>query len=187
MKTKLITALRTAAKALENGTFEYDWEQPQSCNCGIIACALMGKSIVEMKALVLNMRSEVAGPNWKLMVRKFCPITGVPTNEVFKALVESGMSATDIIELEELSNKKVLRIGKLKDVYKITTKISEPNLIQRLLGAKPKKTKTKELQAHYTSKENAIKYMRAWADILEEEGKDDVVLHNTTANANIPA
>lgn len=44
MKTKLITGLRTAANALEQGTFYYTWAQRSSCNCGSLFCALTGKS-----------------------------------------------------------------------------------------------------------------------------------------------
>lgn len=175
MKTKLITALRTCAKALEQGTFEYKWAEPQSCNCGIVACALMGKSVAEMKDILQPMRTQVEHPNWKYLVGKFCPITGTPTNEVFKSLLEAGMSQTDIVELEELSNKKVLSRITLEASY-LTRKVP-PGFIGRLLGKKAREVES--LAQRYTSKNNAIAYMVAWADLLTEEGALDVATKET--------
>jgi hypothetical protein len=170
MKTKLITALRTCANALEQGTFAYEWQHPQSCNCGIVACALMGKSVAEMAALIAPMRAHVERPNWKFMVGKFCPVTGMPENEVFRALIGAGMSQADIIELEELGNEKVLERINLKDVYAVET---VPLTMMEKLRHKQPRTVRKRT-AHYVSKQNAIAYMRAWADILTEEGAMDV-------------
>lgn len=99
MKTKLITALRTCAKALEQGTFEYDWSQPQSCNCGVVACAAMGESIAGMAALIQPMRTHVKDVSWRTLTATFCPVTGMPDNKVFKALMEAGMTQQDIVEL----------------------------------------------------------------------------------------
>jgi hypothetical protein len=180
MKTKLITALRTCAKALENNTFAYDWTQPQSCNCGIVACALMGKSISEMREILKPMRLYVKNPNWNVLVASFCPVTGIPENAVFKTLAEAGMSQTDIIELESLSNKQVLKRTKMVDTY--TTETIQPSAIERFFGKKQRMVKKK---VHYcANKDNAIRYMRVWADILTEEGAEDTVTSTEPKAAN---
>ncbi len=169
MKTKLITALRTCAKALEQGTFDYKWERPESCNCGILACSIMGKSIAEMATDLEPMRKQVTQPNWRFLVGRFCPVTGIPQNEIFKALFEAGLSQSDIIELEELSNKKVLSRMTMQKAYKIET--IKPSIFDAFLGKKETVKKTEV--NYYSSKENTIAYMRAWADILTEEGRLD--------------
>lgn len=174
MKTKLITALRTCANALENGTFAYEWRKPESCNCGVVACALMGKSVAEMKDMLLPMKRQVDTVTWGSLVGRFCPVTGTPENEVFRALIEAGMSQTDIVELEMLANKEVL---KRIDLLDVTVEIPE-TVTRSVLGIPcgTAKRMVRRPVGHWIGKGNAIAYMRAWADLLTEQGAEDVAV-----------
>jgi hypothetical protein len=211
MKTKLITALRTAAKALEDNTFAYDWTFPQSCNCGVVVGSLLGKSITELKDDLelrhysLPKKDGKCNPTWHRFVQHFCPVTGIPKDEILKELFNAGMTAKDISELEYLSNPEVRKRMKPRFTteyeysYEIVTKEVEMEVpvkrtfMEILRGSKPateKKIKKisnrieiknpvrKQCSVEYTNKQDAIEYMRAWADMLVEEGKDDVVKEN---------
>lgn len=197
MKTKLITALRTAATALENGTFAYDWELPESCNCGIIASTLMHVSIDSLKGILPDYGPQEG--SWKCMVGRYCPVTGLSENIVIRAMQESGMSQLDMVELENLSSPEVLKRMNLKE-RKIITKITgyrtsiiqipkartfiqwlrrqpmqfTPETIQRPI--EHSEWAEVQLPANRKSKSHAIAYMRAWADLLQEEGKDDIAI-----------
>lgn len=146
MNTKLITALRTTASALENETFDYKWDSGPRCNCGSLFCTLTGKSSAELlevtpKAFSGNRR------NWKVLVGQHCPITGMPTQELFAELFGYGLSQKDIIDLENLSNPQIL-------------------------AAMPKR-RFWQFGPRYNNKKDVILYMRAWANILTEEGQMD--------------
>lgn len=159
MKTKLITALRTTAKALESRTLYYNWKQPESCNCGALFCALAGVSEAELESRIPDIN---APPNWSTIVGKYCPVSGIPTNELFKELLSHGLTQADIIDLEYLRNPKVC------------ARITSP-LITRAGSTwfKPW-TWRNPPRVDYQNKSNAIAYMRAWADLLTQEGAMDI-------------
>lgn len=168
MKTKLITALRTAANALEWHTFEYDWRHPASCNCGIIACALMGKSVSEMQMCLSPMIQTVKASNWNYLVAKHCPITGIPENEIFAALLGAGMTQKDIVHLEMLSDPEVMK--RTKWPQKVATGTVKK---KRFFGEATEEPAPYDRKRYHMYPENAIAYMRAWADLLTEQGKQD--------------
>lgn len=171
MKTKLITALRTAANALENATFYYEWQQPAMCNCGSLFCALTGLSSADLKDRI---PAPVSGTSyaWSRLVGQYCPITGMPTQELFSKILGYGLTTTDIVNLEFLNDEKVLaRVNITKEKRTgiwpfrrtITTKVDELD---------------------YKNKEHVIAYMRAWADLLTEEGALDTP--DTTSSYTAP-
>lgn len=153
MKTKLITALRTAAKAVEDGTIAYDWTVMNRCNCGVLACALTGKAPVQLSAgLPDGMRT------WEHFTGTYCPITGMPEHAILRTMFAAGMSQRDIIDLEYLTNEKVLkRAGLLKERTRL------------FRGTRVEDT------SDFENADDLVAYMRAWADLLTEEGAMDVV------------
>lgn len=172
MKTKLITALRTAAKAIEDGTIDYDWNRAERCNCGVLACAITGKSPSE-----LNLPTTVSNgnflPDWKHIVGQHCPITGIPTHEVLKALFQAGLVQKDLIELERLSNPEILKragFGERFDKRTIPAK-------RKFFRVIPEHTVDVHVvvSPKHDFANHVIHYMRAWADILVEEGQQDSV------------
>lgn len=195
MKTKLITALRTAATALENGTFAYDWTKMASCNTGIIACTLTHKSIKQVDAEIQAERLKTVvwtdkkpksdfGPSWREAVQSHCPITGMSSISILRTLQEAGLTPQDICELEDLSNPVVAKRAGFKawgeltqgDKQKLpvgTFAVTAPNpWWKRALGLPKNHVQEKTLPIR-NQKEFTILYMRAWADILTEQGRDD--------------
>lgn len=144
MKTKLITALRATATALETMSFHYDWKKRTSCNCGSLFCALTGKSQSELplppepRKTILNQ-----GPTWTESAGFYCPVTGKPNHELFVDLMGYGLLPCDIYNLEYLHDDKVLA----------------------KLGVK---------KLNHTDRLDVIRYMRAWADLLTNEGQDNI-------------
>jgi len=200
MKTKLITALRTAAKALEDGTFAYNWKYPQSCNCGIIASTLMNKSISQLEQDLHRIELPKGGGiktthTWRNIISHHCPVTGLSTNSIIRSMQEAGMTQSDIVQLEDLSNPEVLKRMNLgtKPEFKITgqklvpQKEPIPRSFWQWLTRRPVQYREFEVAENVfghvdipvtpkrEKKEHTILYMRAWADLLTEQGKEDCV------------
>lgn len=186
MKTRLITALRTAAKALEEGTFSYNWEKPESCNCGVLASTLMHKSSSELAKMIPKSGRQVL--SWESLVQQHCPVTGISEVEVLRVLQEAGMTARDIVHLEHLSDPVVCRrtrfqMGNLKSdgrvvpIYTDSVEEEVPKGILEILFTRGPKTRVREITlGAFKSKQHTILYMRAWADLLTEQGQDDQVV-----------
>lgn len=163
MKSKLITALRQAATALENGTFNYKWNTCSKCNCGVLACAITGKTTIELSKMFPNYPNDRF--TWQKMVGDYCPVTGVPKLEIIKMLFDAGLNAVDLVQLEDLSNPEVL--SRITEKRTVT-----PGFVGRIVGLKP--TIVEELaEITYNNQQDAARYMRAWADLLVEQGQMD--------------
>jgi hypothetical protein len=168
MNTKLITALRATAKALGESTFHYDWKYPTSCNCGSLFCALTGMSAAELKARKPKPITDATNQaTWTTLVGQHCPITGIPHDELFKELFGYGLTQRDVLELEFLSNPKVLARFKLMEKPK-------RKWYQRFASL----PEVVSVKVDFQNKHHVVVYMNAWADLLVEEGKMDVVNNN---------
>jgi hypothetical protein len=193
MKTKLITALRTAATALENGTFAYDWSQPHSCNCGVIASVLTHQSSKKLQSQV----PDIPKPSWERIVQHHCPVTGLSENFVIRSMQEAGMTPLDIVQLEKLSNPKVVERMRLTRKITQSRQVGErtetrmkqvPQSFWQRLTCQPivKREVSRQVPVMEYSeveqpisptkdnKSHTIAYMRAWAELLTEEGQEDV-------------
>lgn len=160
MNNKLITALRTAASALESGRFSYSWSNPASCNCGVLACSLLGKSMAGMTREVdFFVHDRNKNATWRHNTGVFCPITGIPENTLFRTLFSFGLTTKDFGELEYLSNPEVLA--------------RFPLVPQRRKWWQFRVSPPQEISLNYKNANDAAIYMRVWANLLEERGKDD--------------
>ena len=163
MNTKLITALRTTATALENDTFYYDWTHTHSCNCGSLLCALTGKSVAEFsKDIPPHIDGKDTCATWSDLAGQYCPITGIPTQELFRQIMGFGLTAKDLVNLEYLDDAAVVARIDTKRIQE-TSKV-KPGLFRRKIPTK----------LDYENKRHAALYMRAWADLLTEAGRADV-------------
>lgn len=158
MKTKLITALRQAADAIEEGAFPYDFEKCQLCNCGSVICSLKGISPKELNAVIpkIGRRAE-----WSERAGELCPISGMPTETLFAELYGYGLTPRDIVHLENLSDPRVL-------VRMETRTLRRNHWFFRLFGIEPV-VETTPAKLNRDHPKHAVAYMRAWAGLLEEE------------------
>jgi len=172
MKTKLITALRTAATAMENGTFYYEWNVPSCCNCGSLFCALTGKSAAELRAEIPKRIDKDEIGSWENLIGQHCPITGLPTQKLFRELFSYGLTQVDMTNLEYLRDAKVIARMNLNE--SVREEIPARRKWYQMRTAAPTVlVKNVRVKLDHENKEHVIAYMRAWADLLTEEGAMD--------------
>lgn len=162
--TSLITGLRAAAAALRSGTFYYNWQCQESCNCGVVASALLGCTAVELMAR-LNEEEEDGEEErtWQDIVQQHCPVTGLPQHKLLLELRKHGLQPKDICELETCSNPAVIECMKARR--------PKPRGWRRLFGQPAFKVR-------YKDEDFVAAYLTTWADLLEAEAEPTVVYRN---------
>jgi hypothetical protein len=130
----LIAALRTTAARLRLGA-PYRWTHLGACNCGHLA-----QTVTHLDADAIRRYAMERAGEWADQVLEFCPTSGYPMDEIFRALFELGLSRDDVAHLE---------------------KLSAPEVLLRL----PLELR---LQISYRDREHVVSYMNAFADLLEE-------------------
>jgi hypothetical protein len=97
MTKQLIDGLRTAADWIESGKVRYNWYNGESCNCGILAQAVL--NVTEM-----DICNEYIYHQWnKEVSRGICKQTGLHVNEIIRELLKIGMKPSDFVNLEYLT------------------------------------------------------------------------------------
>lgn len=125
-------------------------------------------------------------PTWKNAVKQLCPITGESMYAIINQLEDCGMSREDIVHLEYLENEAILAGSGIEKVSNVIEKIigykteiqtvPSNSIIGKILG------KTKQIEVnvpiieyetvweypkkYYSNKENLIKYLISWVNIL---------------------
>ncbi len=174
-KQKLITSLNIAINALKNDTIYYNWTNQESCNCGIVSQAVLGKSANEIwqefenieEAMMAHCITEqnLISATWKNAVKLFCPLTGKSKFQIFEDLKEGGLEPHDIVHLEYLTNPAILKRSGIKTHKKVFWFFKKP-------------------LDYYKSSENLILYLQAWVSILEE-GSTITKTELNTANKTV--
>lgn len=98
----LIGALRETAKRLEEGA-HYAWGNHGSCNCGNLLQVITDLS----KEEILTYAHTGIG-EWTELAEEYCGVTDAPVSLLLKKLQETGLTPTDIHNLEYLEDKTVL-------------------------------------------------------------------------------
>lgn len=147
MNHKLITALRTAATAIKNGSFRYNWYDVTTCNCGVVIGCLLGLSPKSLDIRLVQNGLARANGTWSERASEMCPIIGIPEVEIFRTLYSMGLTATEIHHLEYLSDPEIRARMPLR---------------HRMIRMKKNESQL-------------ACYLRAWADLLVERGTADVV------------
>jgi hypothetical protein len=143
MKTELIEVIKKTIHVLENDLVHYDWTEFYSCNCGVLIQQATNIRFLKFRSEFTTIKGHggLPGPWSSKAKTEFCSSTGIPTTDIFKKLKELGLNEKDIMNLEFLSNEKVRGRANLN----------------------------KYDQFH--KKDVLIKYLKAWAELLEEEQK----------------
>jgi hypothetical protein len=190
-KAHLIKSLELVIDALKNDTIVYDWRISNSCNAGVVAQALLGVTRAELKKIAHPLFNNLpeGDKTWKIGVKYNCPITGEAIPEIIKRLEDAGLHRNDIVHLEYLDNSAILANSTIKKIKipkevvtgtEMKTVLDKSSLWSILLG---KKTQTsvhkKEIimeefypDEYYADKENLIKYLVSWVQILKNEYKE---------------
>jgi hypothetical protein len=156
---KLITALRLTANAIKINPDRYYWREPESCNVGLLICALMGWSPSTLRSYITPTLIRLAGsdrtPFWSTIIGYQCPMFDFGDGIIFKTMTEVGLRKSDIFNLEWLV---------------------DPNVLDRMPTRTEKKFSFWRMRMVERVREVGIddpidcaNYMLAWADILVEE------------------
>lgn len=131
---ELINALRLTAGNLKNGAY-HSWGHHGACNCGNLV-----QSVTKFTKEEILEYAHTGTGEWTELAQEYCPTTSAPLALVFSKLEEVGLTATDIHNIEYLSDKKIL--DKLKGGFR---------------------------WLKYNNRQDAIAYFETFAEILEDE------------------
>ncbi len=114
---------------------------------GVCNCGHLAQTVTRLPPEVIQEAAFERAGDWGDQALEFCPLSGLPMDHIIGALLELGLDREDLRRLERLSDGDVLR---------------------RL---PPERRALRK-----TVRDDAIAYMRAWADLLEDalpEGERD--------------
>jgi hypothetical protein len=137
----IIQTIRRSAKKLELSTI-YQWGHMGSCNCGFLA-----QEVTKLTKEEIHTRAMMRHGDWTEQLNDYCPVNGLPMDDLISELLVFGFDSDDLRHLEKLSDGKILR----------TIPLEERDLKHNL-------------------KKDVVKYMKAWADLLEEELVGNIAL-----------
>lgn len=156
----LVLALRETASVLEHPSTRYLWSHFAHCNCGHLAQTLTKLAPKELYDAAFKRPGDWADQAaaadwgdrpaldegaWEPPDVGACGATGITLDVVFEQMLAAGLDREDVRHLERLSDPIVLR-----RLGKNTTGLA------------------------HNVRDNVVAYLRAWADILEEELGYDV-------------
>ena len=133
-KRFLVDALRNTSTRLEKDDTRYQWGHMGQCNAGHLIQTITGMSSHEIVRSVDYQLDE-----WSEHANDYCSCTGIKVEEIFLTMERHGMSHSDIVKLENLSDKRIL---------------------QNLNGG------FRYLRRNV--KQDVIEYMRSFADLIEK-------------------
>ena len=131
--TELIAALRTTAERLRSGA-TYRWTHLGACNCGHLA-----QTLTHLDRAEIHRRALMRAGDWSEQCVEYCGTSGLPIDDVFRAMLDAGLELADLANLERLSDARIL---------------ARLPVEQRMLD--------------YRDRDHVIRYLEAWADQLEE-------------------
>lgn len=144
--------LRNVADQLRNGTVEYGWGHPATCNCGLLARSVLGISRAKLEKMI----PEESG-TWQEFADEQCPLSGLPHKKIFRQLTQAGFVFGDFKHLESLSHRSIL--AKTTKTL-ITKRFLRPDIKTEI-----------NLVSHKDSEYEVALYMETWAGMIEEFNK----------------
>lgn len=105
--------LRNAVNLLlDEANVEYNWNQHEQCNCGLLARCIAGLEKEDLK----NAVKEAKMPGWGWTTLVTCNLTGTPLEKIVATLLEAGLRTDDFYHLEFLRHR---HLQKERDDYKV--------------------------------------------------------------------
>lgn len=99
----LVNALRDTARRLSNGA-EYNWCHMGRCNCGHLA-----QTITKLSPAKIHEMALLKAGDWKDQTIEHCTTTGLTIDHIIASMMELGLTRSDIVHIERLSDQRVLR------------------------------------------------------------------------------
>lgn len=101
---QLIQALRQTAARIDDPETRYQWTHQGACNCGHLAQTVTQLSRAEIHELALQRAGD-----WSEHAIDHCPGSGYPIDHIIEALTELGLSTADLVHLERLNDRAILK------------------------------------------------------------------------------
>lgn len=148
----LISALRTTADAIENREVFYNWLEGEHCNCGLLVRTLLDGETGSGRSLhaCQHVRRAGAAGAWSYFSLSLaesdysrCPVSERTAAEMASTLNAAGLEQKDFHGLEALYDEDIRRRAGLP--------------------------KRRSDHCDHNAPSAVVAYMRAWADMLEEE------------------
>jgi len=134
----LVDALRATSERLEKEDTKYQWGHMGQCNAGHLIQTVTGMDSFEIVQSVDFQLDE-----WSEHATDYCSCTGSKVDDIFLTMERYGMSHSDIVKLENLSDKAIL--DNLNGGFRYLRR---------------------------NVREDVIEYMRSFADLLESSQTD---------------
>jgi len=176
-RQKLINSLRTAVNALESDVVLYDWKVQESCNCGVIAQAALGRSredILRLRTPLFNKlgstyeNGDTKVMTWRNAIQRCCPITGSSGFEIIESLKEAGFERGDLVHLEYLNNDTILAASGI------------PN--KKIMGKREVSRSVEEVPVikKFEKKSTSTSWLKRMLGIMEISFEERVVMDKVT-------
>ncbi|MCU0397608.1 MAG: hypothetical protein MUC73_05845 [Cyclobacteriaceae bacterium] len=107
---------------------------------GSCNCGFLAQEITQLKKDEIHRRAMERYGDWSEQLNDYCPTSGLPLDDVISEMLAFGFDAEELKHLERLSDPIVLR----------AMPAEERNLV-------------------YNKKHDVVKYLLAWATVLEQE------------------
>lgn len=151
----LAAAFRRVSSLIRSDKVDYDWDMQSRCNCGLVAQAALGVSRSQLTKLL----KPSDGETWADFAHEHCPVTGIPTLKIFRALHDAGLRFEDYQALEDLSSPEI--------IARVQADGTHVTLIERrFIFFRVSKSVQKEIQ--YDDEMSLAVYLEAWASLIEE-------------------
>jgi hypothetical protein len=107
---------------------------------GSCNCGFLAQEITHFTKAEIHQRAMQRHGDWTEQLNDYCPTSGLPMDDLISEFLALGFDADDLKHLEKLSDGKVLRLIPLH-----------------------------ERDLKHNLKKDVVKYLKTWANLLEEE------------------
>ncbi|WP_299458440.1 hypothetical protein [uncultured Microscilla sp.] len=124
---------------------------------GSCNCGNLAQEITQLsKAEIHEYALQTRFGDWSEQTSEFCPTSNLPMDIVISEMLNAGLTRTDLKHLEKLSDKQVLKRLPANNRYLIHNK-----------------------------RDDVVKYLRTWADLLEEQLLEKINIKNVVVPAKV--
>jgi hypothetical protein len=120
---------------------------------GLCNCGFLAQEITHLQKQDIHTAAMQGCGNWSEQLNDYCPHSGLPMDHVIAQMLHLGFDTDDLKHLEKLSDRRILE---------------QFPLAQRNL--------------HHNAKADVVNYIRRWADLLESELIEHVMLPSFISN-----
>ena len=125
---------------------------------GSCNCGFLAQEITHLRKDEIHSRAMCRYGDWSEQLNDYCPTSGLLMDDLISEMLAFGFDRDDLIHLERLSHPAVIA-----------------------------KAKVGERTFQHNLKEDAIRYLNLWADMLENEMIDKIKVPKLEQIANIKA